>query len=169
MKNKKLVIILILMIVLSIVAVAVGITINKIAQKEKQNEVSSELQLKTAEEKEQEEIAELKNMGEVKRMQFYVSKYFSYIEARDYENAYKLLYDEFKQNYFNTQEEFEMYIKNKYPDIITLNYENLERLGTYYVLTVSFSDLINNEKNFTQLFVVRENGFNDFVLSFQAE
>lgn len=169
MKDKKLIIIFVLIILLSVIAIVIGITINKIAQKNQKIDVSSEVHIKTEEEKYQEEITELKNMGEVKRMQFYVSKYFSYIEARDYENAYKLLYDEFKQNYFKTQEDFEKYVKNKYSDIITLNYENLERLGTYYVLTVNFSDLIDNQKNFTQLFVVRENGFNDFVLSFQAE
>ncbi len=169
MKDKKLIIIFVLIILLSVIAIVIGITINKIAQKNQKIDVSSEVHIKTEEEKYQEEITELKDMGEVKRMQFYVSKYFSYIEARDYENAYKLLYDEFKQNYFKTQEDFEKYVKNKYSDIITLNYENLERLGTYYVLTVNFSDLIDNQKNFTQLFVVRENGFNDFVLSFQAE
>lgn len=87
----------------------------------------------------------------------------------DYQSAYNLLYDEFKENYFKTEEEFEKYIKNKYSDLITLDYGNIERLGTYYILTVNFTDLINDQKNFTQLFVVKENDFNNFVLSFQAD
>ena len=133
------------------------------------NTVSSEPHIKTEEEWASEELENLKQMSEKERIQTYVAKYLSYLEEGNYENAYNLLYGEFKDNYFNTIDDFTKYVKQKYPDLITVNYTNLQILGTYYVVTVEFSDLINNEKNFTQLFVVKENNYNDFVISFQAE
>lgn len=168
MKQK---IIAILMLICITLAIIIGIVIVNISPNNntEQPGVSSTPHIKTAEENNQEEIEQLHGMGETRRMQFYVSKYISYIEAGDYESAYNLLYSEFKENYFETLDKFISYIKQKYPDIISLKYTNIQRLGEYYVLTVDFEDLVNNEKNYTQLFVVKENGFNDFVLSFQAE
>lgn len=80
MKKKKL--ILELMIVFILITVILAITIYSIKEDKKNENVSSEPHIKTAEEKNQEEIEELKGKGEKSRMQFYVSKYFSYIEAR---------------------------------------------------------------------------------------
>lgn len=168
MKNKKT--ILTIMIICIILVVIITLIILSIKKDNKpEPNVTPENHIETAEEKNAREIEELKKMGETSRMQFYVSKYISYLEEGDYESAYNLLYDEFKQNYFKTQEEFTAYVKNKYSDLITLEYEKTERLGPYYVVTVNFKDLINDTKNYTQLFVLKENGFNDFVLSFQAE
>ncbi len=168
MKNKKT--ILTIMVICIILAVIITLIILSIKKDNKpEPNVTPSNHIETAEEKNAREIEELKGMGEASRMKFYVSKYISYLEEGDYESAYNLLYDEFKQNYFKTQEEFTAYVKNKYSDIITLDYEKTERLGPYYVVTVNFKDLINDAKNYTQLFVLKENGFNDFVLSFQAE
>lgn len=168
MKNKKTILtIMIICIILAVIITLIILSIKK--DNEPEPNVTPENHIETAEEKNAREIEELKKMGETSRMQFYVSKYISYLEEGDYESAYNLLYDEFKQNYFKTQEEFTAYVKNKYSDLITLEYEKTERLGPYYVVTVNFKDLINDTKNYTQLFVLKENGFNDFVLSFQAE
>lgn len=168
MKNKKTILtIMIICIILAVIITLIILSIKK--DNEPEPNVTPENHIETAEEKNAREIEELKKMGETSRIQFYVSKYISYLEEGDYESAYNLLYDEFKQNYFKTQEEFTAYVKNKYSDLITLEYEKTERLGPYYVVTVNFKDLINDTKNYTQLFVLKENGFNDFVLSFQAE
>ncbi len=168
MKNKKTILtIMVICIILVIIITLIILSIKK--DNKPEPNVTPSNRIETAEEKNTREIEELKGMGETSRMQFYVSKYISYLEEGDYESAYNLLYDEFKQNYFKTQEEFTTYVKNKYSDIITLDYEKTERLGPYYVVTLNFKDLINDTKNYTQLFVLKENGFNDFVLSFQAE
>lgn len=170
MKNKKTILtIMIICIILAIIISLIILSIKKDNEANAKNNVPLENHIETAEEKNAREIEELKKLGETSRMQFYVSKYISYLEEGDYESAYNLLYDEFKQNYFKTQEEFTTYVKSKYSDIITLDYEKTERFGSYYVVTVNFKDLINDKKNYTQLFVLKENNFNDFVMSFQAE
>ena len=44
-------------------------------------------------------MEKLRNMTEKQRIQSYLSKYISYVEQKEYENAYNFLYDEFKYNY----------------------------------------------------------------------
>ena len=66
---------------------------------------------------------DLRNMTEKERIKTYVSKYISYIENLDYEKAYSLLNEDFKQNYFNNNYIF--YIVNTKKVINTI-------LGEYY-------------------------------------
>lgn len=169
MKNKK--VILALMIILVIVAIAILVIINNIKKQPTTDNTtpSNEVHMKTDEQINSEDIEKLKSMSEKERIRFYVSKYISYIETNEYEKAYALLYDDFKANYFPTVQDFKNYVKNKYPDIITMNNSSIKREGKYYILTMTFADMIEDKKNFAQKFIVVENNYNDFVLSFQAE
>lgn len=170
MKNNK--IILILIVILIIIAIIISIIVNAI-KKETPNTnnttPSNEVHVKTEDEKMKEEIEELKKMSEKERITFYITKYISYIEKNEYDLAYNLLYDEFKNNYFPTIEDFKAYVKNKYPNMMSINAHDIQREGKYYIMSVTFADIINNEKNFLQKFVVKEDNYDDFVLSFQAE
>lgn len=169
MKNKK--VILVLIFVLVIIAIAISVIINNMKKQSTTNNAASsnEVHMKTDEQINAEDIEELKSMTEKERIRFYVSKYISYIETNEYEKAYALLYDDFKANYFPTIEDFKEYTKSKYPDIITMNNSSIKREGKYYILTMTFADMIEDKKNFAQKFIVVENNYNDFVLSFQAE
>lgn len=169
MKNKK--VILVLMIILVIVAIAISVIITNMKKQPITNNAASsnEVHMKTDEQINAEEIEELKSMTEKERIRFYVSKYISYIETNEYEKAYALLNDDFKANYFPTVQDFKNYTKNKYPDIITMNNSSIQREGKYYILTITFADMIEDKKNFAQKFIIVENNYNDFVLSFQAE
>ena len=118
----------------------------------------------------EEELLMLQNMGEQERMQFYVGKYFSYIEKQEYDKAYELLYPEFKETYFNTFELYEEYVKKTYPKLIILKHNEINRQGYYYILSVTISDLNNSEKEkIEQKFVLKEETFNDFKISFQVK
>lgn len=115
----------------------------------------------------------LKKMGERDRMEEYFGKYITYIEKKEYEKAYDLLYPEFKNRYFKTLEEYKNYIQEKYPkDMISVNYNNIERQGEYYVLFIEIVDLSksskNDEKKITQKVVLYEKDYDDFVLSFDV-
>jgi len=119
------------------------------------------------------EIQKLQSMEEYDRIKYYFNKYISYIENDEYEKAYNLLYQDFKNTYFKTLESYIKYIKQKYPTIITVEYTDVARLGKYYVLDIKFVDLINitdtQTPSFTQKVILYENNWNDFVISFQAE
>lgn len=126
---------------------------------------------KTKEEEEQEEIKELKTLGERDRMERYFGKYIECIESQNYLEAYDLLNQEFKQNYFKTIEEYTKYIEEKYPEMIAVEYTNIERQGQYYVLFVKITDLLgrtDDAKTLEQKIVIYEKDYNDFELSFSV-
>lgn len=115
------------------------------------------------------EVIELSEKNERERMEYYVSKFTEAIETKEYETAYEMLYDEFKENYFPTLESFETYIKEKFPKFISLDHTNCERNGEIYVLWTTMSDVLITSYNAVEMnFVIKENALNDFVLSFSV-
>lgn len=114
-------------------------------------------------------IKMLSGYGERDRMEYYCGEYFKHLEKHEYDAAYNLLYTEFKQNYFPTVEEFEEYIKKTYPEPWALVYDDITRQGDIYVLRLKILDVLGSKENEKiQRVVVRENNFNDFVISFQV-
>lgn len=115
------------------------------------------------------ELERLQKMTERDRIEYYFSKFINLIKDEEYEKAYNLLYPEFKENYFKTQQEFETYVKKIYPKSVGFSYNNIDRQGNIYILMITVIDTnkrIGEEKS--QRIVVKENGINDFVLSFQV-
>lgn len=115
-----------------------------------------------------EKLIDLKSMGEADRMITYCNDFLSLIESQQYEEAYNILYDDFKKNYFPTLDSFTEYVKNLYPTFIQTEFTNIERQGDYYILYVKVKDYVyNKKKTVAQRFVIHENNFNDFEISFQ--
>ena len=136
----------------------------RIAQEQEQEDV-----VVSDEEMADEQLKDLKSMGEEDRMYTYIHTFLSYIESSDYKSAYDLLYPDFKEQYFKTQDEFEQYVKNKYPQFMRLEYKSIERQGEYYIVSVLISSEIEtNKPSIQQRFVLHENDFNDFEISFQV-
>lgn len=119
-------------------------------------------------------IKKLKKVSESERIRTYLGQYFKYIEKKDFESAYNLLYADFKENYFPTLEKFKEYIeKCKYPKMLSIKYNDLETHGYYYIVDLNIENLdpdaISSEavvKENTK-FVLKENDYNDYYLSFQ--
>ena len=91
-----------------------------------------------------EKLTDLKSMGEADRMYTYVGDFFSKIEAEDYEEAYNRLYDDFKQQYFPTLDNFSSYVQKTYPAFISLQYDGIERQGEYYIVTVTIKSSVSS-------------------------
>ena len=124
---------------------------------------------KSEEELAKEELERLQKMTECDRIEYYFSKFVKYIKDEKYTEAYNLLYPEFREKYFKTQEEFRDYAKKTYPRSTGFSYNDIERQGSIYVLVITVIDTnkkIGEEKS--QRIVIQENDFNDFVLSFQV-
>lgn len=114
-------------------------------------------------------IVKLSELGERDRMEYYCGVYFKHIEKKEYNEAYSLLYDEFKQKYFPTIEEYEEYIKKTYPEDWALEYDDITRQGNIYVLRLKIIDAFGSKDDVKiQRIVIRENNYNNFVLSFQV-
>lgn len=114
----------------------------------------------------------LSTLGERDRMQYYCGEYIKHLKHKEYEQAYNMLYTEFKQNYFPTIEEYEEYVKKFYPEYFALQYDDITRQGDIYVLRLKIIDAMNSEKSEEeniQRVVIKEYNYNDFVISFQVK
>lgn len=112
---------------------------------------------------------ELGNLGERDRIEYYLSEFITAIENKNYETAYQMLYDEFKEKYFPSISDFEEYAKTKFPSMISLEHTNIERNGDTYILWITLSNPLAGKKSQKEMnFVIRENGLNDFELSFSV-
>lgn len=173
--NKFTIILIIIIIILTSINVSLLKEKNDRNKKtENTNTVEKQTYVRqTEEELKQERIAKLKKLGERDRMEYYIGEYIGFIEEKKYDKAYELLYPEFRDNYFKTLEDFEKYAKEKYPESIVMSYTNIERQGTYYVMFTEIIDAetINTvaEEKISQNIIVKENGYDDFYISFDAK
>lgn len=114
----------------------------------------------------------LSGMSEQERMTFYCADFFKMVDTGRFEEAYDLLYSEYKENYFPTFNNFKKYFEDNFPDNFSLKYTNIERLGSIYIMWVSVTDNVNGSKyghNFEMNVVIQENGLNDYVISFSRD
>lgn len=141
-----------------------------IAEKKAEEEAKLQDDEMSKEDIDAEQLANLKSMGEADRMYIYFYNYITLVESGKYEEAYNLLYSDFKTQYFPTLETYTTYVQNRYPQFMSVEYESIERQGEYYILTVIIRDDIVTENSVTlkQKFVMHEKGFNDIELSFQV-
>lgn len=114
-------------------------------------------------------IKKLSTLGEWDRMDYYCGEYFKYLVDKNYESAYNLLYPEFKEKYFPTLDDYTKYIEKTYPNGFSWTDEDITRQGNVYVLKVKILDTKgtrDNEKS--QRIVLKENNYNDYIISFQV-
>lgn len=169
-----------ILFLLLIVIIVVMVVINTVYRRETDennntsvNELSVE-NVVTAEEIEENtnqlEIEDLKDKDERTRIQQYCGKFIRYIEEKDYDKAYALLYPDFKNNYFPTEDDFAKYAQEKFPSsLITVEYNNIERQGKYYILFTTVKTPLDSNYSMDQKFIFIENDFNDFQLSFDVK
>ena len=75
------------------------------------------------------------------------------------------------KNYFPTLKDFETYAQNNYPANMVVEYTNIERQGTIFILTVKIRNALSDNTQTDvkeQQIVVTENNVNDFKLSFEV-
>ena len=178
-EKNKLIFILVLISILIIIAICLFVFINSnfenannVQQNTGLNEnINTNYTTTSNEVDDQNRDALVASLNERQRMQTYFGRYLSYIESGDYESAYNLLYDGFKQNYFPTLKDFETYAQNNYPANMVVEFTNIERQGTIFILTVKIRNALNDNTQTDvpeQQIVVTENDVNDFKLSFQV-
>ena len=124
---------------------------------------------KTEEEIKKEEIDKLKTMTEKERIKTYLVKYLMHIESQEYEQAYNLLYPDFKENYFEEINKYKNYVNKLYPDTIILQYGNMERQGYYFIISVDIIDPTAEKSAFSMKYIVYEKDYNDFIISFEVK
>lgn len=172
--DKKIINILLIIVVLILIAVNIKIFINNHEEKANVEQNNANINNSIVQNNIQEDVqntitTKVADMTERSRMQTYFGTFISYIEEQNYEDAYDLLNENFKNKYFSTIDQFETYMQ-KYPKDIAVDYKDIERQGELFVLTVEIKDVFNDEaQKITQRVVIRELGVNQFTISFQVE
>ena len=172
--NKRIINILLLIVILILIALNIIIYIKNHQENGKavinatSTENTSNGNINYEEENKNAITGKVATINEGSRMQTYFGSFITYIEEEEYEKAYNLLNEDFKNNYFKTIEEFKQYVQ-KYPENIIVDYQNIDREGEIFVLTVEIKDLYNSQAEaIKQRVVIKENGANDFKISFQV-
>ena len=168
-KNNKPIIFCIIVVVIIIIIVIVKMVSNN--KKVDYSKLSDEeLDIIVANKIQDINKIDLSNLNERERMEYYVSEFITAIENKNYETAYQMLNDDFKNHYFPNYSDFEEYAKNKFPSNIALNHTNIERNGDIYVLWVTVANQLAGKKSGMDInFVIKENDLNDFELSFSVK
>jgi len=89
------------------------------------------------------------------------------INTKDYTNAYNLLADSFKNNYFKDQKSFEEYMKNNWFSYNLQTNIDIKSEGINYICNVTLRDgagSASNETNKTIIMQLKDN--TDFIMSF---
>lgn len=102
-----------------------------------------------------------------KRAEFNLSCFNQMINMKDYEKAYSVLNDKFKEKYFQTQQEFEKYILNHlFENNIFKNTKILNNDKTYKITTEIYNGKDYRQDNVVKRFKVELLENNEFAISF---
>lgn len=114
---------------------------------------------------------EYKSAEAEKKVQMNIDKFIQMINRHDYITSYNCLADSFKNNYFNTQEEFENYIKNNFFGHNKLAFKDFEEKGNnIYTCTIQLTDLTGENLETRELTIIMKLNYNlDFEMSFGIE
>ena len=169
-KKKKTNAFVITIIILAIAIIA--LLVYNMVKKEDSSDVQTLIDTKTGQIITGEKV-ELYTMSETERIKYYFNVYLDYLDKKDYQSAYNMLDDKFKNNYFKTLDEFTQYVSSKYSPILSVEYNDLTRMGNYYILDVTFLDLFSstsdNMVGKNQKFIIYETDYDKYTMAFQAE
>lgn len=102
-----------------------------------------------------------------RKVLYNINKWFQMLNNRDYENAYYLLNETFRNSKWNSIEDFKTYIKQDYPSYYQIEYNQYQSYGNNYTQTVVVKDIEKkneNERSIVIIMRLKENM--DFEMSF---
>lgn len=179
--NIKYIVVIILIAIIMIINLIVIIRLTKKTKSADQanNSISSESNNDDTEEDSESREDDVKSLPETLRIKRYIGFFLEDIENGDYQSAYDVLNEDFKKTYFTNLDEFKEYAdKNFNSSIMTLTYDNVERLGNsktgnMYVVWVTISNMFQSKlKDGEELpqtnFVVIEYDYNKYEMSFSV-
>lgn len=179
--NIKYIVEIILIAIIMIINLIVIIRLTKKPKSANQanNSISSESNNDDTEEDSGSREDDVKSLPETLRIKRYIGFFLEDIENGDYQSAYDVLNEDFKKTYFTNLDEFKEYAdKNFNSSIMTLTYDNVERLGNsktgnMYVVWVTISNMFQSKlKDREELpqtnFVIIEYDYNKYEMSFSV-
>ncbi len=105
-----------------------------------------------------------------KKIQMNIDRFVHMINNKDYRTAYGYIADGFKNNYLDTQDKFENYIKNEFFEYNNFEFDSIEQKGSnLYTCTLTLTDATGNSKDFKKITIIMQLNDNyDFKMSFSV-
>ena len=98
-----------------------------------------------------------------------IQKFTQSLNAKDYKYAYNCLSDGFKENYFNSQGDFENYINNNWFNCnFEVEYDEFEEQSGLYKYSITIKNKDNIEEAFSKTIVMKLNEGTNFEMSFNV-
>lgn len=113
---------------------------------------------------------EYNKLSEEQKVKTNVEKFVKMLNSKNYNQAYKVLNQEFKQNYFKTQINFEKYIKNSFFDDNMLGIKSIKKQGSVYMCETNIKESLSSAaRSIDKTFVIllKDNGA--FEISFNIK
>ena len=161
-----------IILVLLLAIIALTIALNKLEAKPEDYSGMTEEEIEIAVQNkiDKMEVNSLAVMEERDRIEYYLGEFIKAVEKSNYAKAYNMLNEDFRNNFFKTEEDFKNYVKSKFPMMFSVEHTNIERNGDTYILWVDISDSLGGKNSKTEYnFVIKENDLNDFELSFSVK
>lgn len=112
-------------------------------------------------------IEEYEKSTNQRKVMMNIDKFFQMINAKDYNTAYKLLDNNFKNNYFRTVDIFENYMKQRvflYNDVEYVSYNG--DISGVFTYTLNLKNRLDNTQEIEFSIVMQLKEGTDFVMSF---
>ena len=104
-----------------------------------------------------------------KKAGYDINKFIQAINNKDYKYAYNCLADSFKQNKFQTQSNFEEYIKKNFYENGILKSATASKQGSYYTCSIVLENKDSEGQTMQKTFTVNLKDDRKFELSFTVE
>ena len=88
-------------------------------------------------------VTEYNESDEPTKVQMNINKFILMINNQDYDAAYNVLANSFKNNYFQTKEDFVKYAKQKFYRYNNIKIKSCDKQGNTYICKTVLSDLTN--------------------------
>lgn len=105
-----------------------------------------------------------------KKVQMNIDKFIQMVNRNDYKSSYNYIADGFKNNYLDTQDKFENYIKNEFFEYNNFEFDSIEQKGSnLYTCTLTLTDATGNSKDSKKITIIMQLNDNyDFKMSFSV-
>ena len=112
---------------------------------------------------------EYQNANDSKKIQMNTDRFIQMINRHDYKSSYNCISNDFKNNYFGTEEEFVDFIKQHFFDYNNLSFKEFSKEGTnLFKYKISVEDLTENDRKVKTVNMIMQinNDFN-FEIAFE--
>jgi len=114
-------------------------------------------------------VEKYKKVSNKRKTAYNIKKFIMAINDKSYYYAYNLLNEDFKNNYFNTQEKFEKYIKNNFYEDNEVTLKVYKEDSGLYTYTAEIKNKNNLEESKNKTFIVSLGEETNFELSFNIK